>query len=184
MSAIPKQVLGALLILVGISGVSGCTSKESDLLSLKRQLAAKQVRIEELEILKSDMQRVIALKNADLERQRKIGMQAAHPSDYSAECYVRVLSPSTDHTKTKQMTWQPVLCRTHTTPETVRQIQRALKQARYYHAAIDGIYGPQTHRAVESYQRAKGLAVGGITFETLKSLGLKLHDNQVVAGVQ
>ncbi|ETX07633.1 peptidoglycan-binding domain-containing protein [Candidatus Entotheonella palauensis] len=186
MSPISKKVFGASLIVAGIAGFSGCASKDADILSLERQLAAKQARIEELETLKADMQRVIDLKNADLERQRKGVMQAGHRRGmgYAAECYVRVLSPPTSKTDTKNITWHPVLCHTQTTPEIVRQIQRALKQARYYHAAVDGIYGPQTRRAVKSYQRAKGLAVGGLTFETLKSLGLKSHDQQVVAGTQ
>lgn len=389
MSYIPKKVLGTSLILVGLIGFSGCASKHPDMSSLERQLAAKQERIEELEMSKSDMQRVIDLKNADLERQKKAGMHAGHhsgmahhamhrdgaslpPKARAGECYARVLSPPVYRTETKnvlkrdaserleivpakyewvdeqvmvkspsekievvpatyewieekmmvkaastrsvqvpavyetvtervvdtpartvwkkgrgpfekidhatgeimclvevpatyktvttrvlktpartrtveisaeyktvrkrimktppstrtvqipgqyktmrvkrvatpeqvrripvparyekvvsrvevgggEMMWQPVLCRTNATPATVRQIQRALKQARHYHGALDGIYGPQTRRAMASYQRAKGLTVCGMTFETLRSLGLKLHHKQVVAGAK
>ncbi len=80
--------------------------------------------------------------------------------------------------------WRPVLCQEQATPEIVRQIQHALKKTYHYHGALDGIYDPQTRRAVESYQRAQKLAVGGMTFETLRSLGLKMHDQQVVAGAK
>lgn len=243
MWSIPKKVLGASLILIGIAGLSGCASKDADILSLKRWIAVQQERIDVLKLTKADMQRVIDLKNADLERQKKACIQAERdrgmrhvngvllpPQARAGECYARVLSPPVYQSETKHMSkqdarepleivpaqyewveaqvivknpsekvgtmtkraqvgdgdmmWQPVLCRSRETPETIRQIQRALQQAYYYHGALDGIYGPQTRRAVASYQRAKGLAVGGLTFETLHSLGLKMSDKQVVAGAK
>ena len=50
---------------------------------------------------------------------------------------------------------------------TVKELQRAL------HISADGIYGPQTKRAVRRYQRSHGLTVDGIAGrETLRSLGL------------
>jgi peptidoglycan hydrolase-like protein with peptidoglycan-binding domain len=50
---------------------------------------------------------------------------------------------------------------------TVKQLQRALE------VTADGIYGPQTKRAVRRYQRRNGLTVDGIAGrETLTSLGL------------
>jgi len=79
------------------------------------------------------------------------------------------------------MMWRSVLCETNTTPGAVREIQRALQKANHYPGPIDGIFGPMTHQAVESYQKSKGLATGGMTLETLRSLGLKLENNQIVA---
>ena len=73
----------------------------------------------------------------------------------------------------EKMEWKPVLCETNATPEFVMQIQRALLKAGHNPGPIDGIIGSQTKAALVSYQKAKGLAVGGITFETLRSLGLK-----------
>jgi Putative peptidoglycan binding domain len=35
----------------------------------------------------------------------------------------------------------------------VAALQRQLARAGYYHGAIDGIFGPQTQRAVRAYQR-------------------------------
>jgi hypothetical protein len=49
----------------------------------------------------------------------------------------------------------------------VMALQRALK------ITADGVYGPQTKRAVKRFQRAEGLAVDGIAGpQTLKALGL------------
>ena len=36
---------------------------------------------------------------------------------------------------------------------------------------IDGIYGSQTRAAVKAYQKKKGLPTGGLTLETVRSLG-------------
>lgn len=170
---IPKKVLGASLILVGITGFSGCASKHTDRLALERLLAAKQARIEELKVSKADMQRVIDLKNADLERQKQDRMQAG---DDRSRGYTAMHADG--------VLWPPKAraCACDVTPETVRHMQRALKQSHHYHGALDGIYGPQTRRAVASYQRANGLAIGGMTFETLQSLGLHPSGKQVVAG--
>lgn len=40
-------------------------------------------------------------------------------------------------------------------------IQRALKAAGFYAGAIDGKIGPRTKRAIEEFQKAKGLKVDG-----------------------
>jgi peptidoglycan hydrolase-like protein with peptidoglycan-binding domain len=69
--------------------------------------------------------------------------------------------------------WQPILCQTNATPETVTAIQRALLQAGYDPGPIDGIIGSQTMTAVKDYQRAKELPVGNLTIETLQSLGVR-----------
>ena len=42
-----------------------------------------------------------------------------------------------------------------------RDIQKALKAAGFYVGAIDGKIGPRTKRAVEEFQKAKGLKVDG-----------------------
>jgi hypothetical protein len=187
MWSIPKQVLGVALLLVGITGFSGCASKEADIASLKRLLAAKQARIDELKLTRADMQRVFDLKTAELERQKKSFMQASSHSDMvqaamDANGAVTVARPVQEGSG--EVISLPVSCQLNATPEMIRQIQHALKQAYYYHGPLDGINGPQTRRAVTSYQHAKGLAVGGITFETLQSLGLPIPDKQVIAGAK
>lgn len=39
---------------------------------------------------------------------------------------------------------------------------------------IDGVYGSQTRRAVNAYQKKAGLPTGALTIRTLNSLGVKL----------
>ena len=70
--------------------------------------------------------------------------------------------------------WRPVLCQTNMSADVVRRIQTALKNAGHNPGPIDGVIGWETMAAVKSYQRAKGLATGGITMKTLDSLGVKI----------
>jgi outer membrane murein-binding lipoprotein Lpp len=71
------------------------------------------------------------------------------------------------------MEWRPVLCKTNMTSGIVQRIQVALKKSGHNPGPIDGVIGRETIAAVKSYQRAKGLATGGITMQTLESLGVK-----------
>jgi hypothetical protein len=73
-----------------------------------------------------------------------------------------------------KMAWRTVLCETNTTPQAVETLQRALEKAGYSPGKIDGVIGSKTRSALESYQRAKGLPVGGLTLDTLKSLGVEI----------
>jgi hypothetical protein len=184
MSLIPKQVLGVVLLLVGMTGVSGCASKEADIASLKRLLASKQARIDELKLTRADMQRVIDLKTAELERQKELMLAGPRGGMAKAAVEANGVATVARHVQggSGEVMWLPVSCQPTVTPEMVRQIQRALKEAYYHHGPVDGIYGPQTRRAVTSYQRTMGLAVGDITLETLQSLGLQRYDQQVIAG--
>ena len=54
-------------------------------------------------------------------------------------------------------------------------VQYALARRGYYHGAIDGIVGPQTRRAIQSYQRNNRLPVTGTHTDStlLRSLGLR-----------
>lgn len=76
--------------------------------------------------------------------------------------------------KDGHMAWREILCETNLTASTVQDIQRALLKAGHDPGPIDGIVGSRTMSAVNSYQRAKNLAVGGLTIVTLKSLGVNV----------
>ena len=67
--------------------------------------------------------------------------------------------------------WREVLCDTNTTPAKIAEVQRALTAAGYA-APADGTFGPQTLRAMESFQRDKGLPVGYLTVSTVTALGV------------
>jgi Putative peptidoglycan binding domain len=57
---------------------------------------------------------------------------------------------------------------------TVAAAQERLVQESYYRGEIDGIFGPQTRRAIAHYQSDQGLRVTGVlTRETVQALGLR-----------
>ncbi|PID42365.1 MAG: hypothetical protein CSA52_03875 [Gammaproteobacteria bacterium] len=68
--------------------------------------------------------------------------------------------------------WRSVLCETNTTSGLISKLQSALAAKHYRPGPVDGLYGAKTASAVKQYQMDKGLATGGLTMETLKSLGL------------
>ncbi len=55
-------------------------------------------------------------------------------------------------------------------------IQESLLNKGHNPGPIDGIIGPRTLAAVESFQKEKGLAQGGLTINTLKQLGVRLGE--------
>ena len=71
-----------------------------------------------------------------------------------------------------ELEWRQVLCETNTTSDVISKLQSALISRGYNPGPADGAYGPVTERAVKKYQKDKGLGTGGITYETLKHLGL------------
>ncbi|HJT86358.1 MAG TPA: peptidoglycan-binding domain-containing protein [Bryobacteraceae bacterium] len=55
----------------------------------------------------------------------------------------------------------------------IRHAQRELKDQGYYRGRVDGIMGPETHRAIREYQRSENLAeTGRLNRATASSLGL------------
>jgi hypothetical protein len=78
----------------------------------------------------------------------------------------------TEKVADSRMEWRRVLCETNMSHNTITSVQKALLQAGHDPGPIDGILGPQTNQAIKNYQKKKGLAVGQLTYETLKSLGI------------
>lgn len=74
----------------------------------------------------------------------------------------------------ERLEWRQVLCETNMTKEIVAQVQGALKKAGHQVGSVDGVIGGATLRAVDDYQRKKGLPRGGLTIRTLESLGIEL----------
>ncbi len=72
-----------------------------------------------------------------------------------------------------EVKWMPVLCQVNMTHAKIREIQRALKKAGYYRGPIDGVVGTQTTRALQKFQKAKGLtSTSYLTVEAIKALGV------------
>lgn len=74
----------------------------------------------------------------------------------------------------ERLAWQRILCQTNVTPRIIVKLQSALAQAGYSPGNIDGQLGTQTLDAMSKYQRDKGLASRGLTYETIESLGIEL----------
>jgi len=77
-----------------------------------------------------------------------------------------------------RMTWQRTICETNIDRGVVMKIQRFLRKDRYNPGPIDGILGKQTRRALNSFQRDKGLAIGSITYQTLKYMKINIEDKK------
>ena len=73
-----------------------------------------------------------------------------------------------------KLEWKPILCETNMTTQVIKEIQVALKSNGYYFGPVDGVVGPGTISGLRLYQDANGLATGGITLESLKTLGVKM----------
>ena len=73
-----------------------------------------------------------------------------------------------------KLEWKPVLCETNMSKEIITGVQVALQKEGYNAGGADGVIGRQTLLAIDAYQRKKGLATGGLTMETLKSLKIKM----------
>ncbi len=90
----------------------------------------------------------------------------AIPAEYQTVTHTKLVSDG-------RLEWRRVLCETNATPEMVSEIQTALMRAGHDPGPIDGVIGYRTKSAIKSYQKAKGLPVGGVTYKTIESLGVK-----------
>jgi hypothetical protein len=67
--------------------------------------------------------------------------------------------------------WREVLCDTNTSPAKIREIQQALN-SRGFATRVDGVFGADTLRAMETFQRQNGLPVGNLTIDTVRALNV------------
>ena len=67
--------------------------------------------------------------------------------------------------------------------EDVKTVQSKLKRWGYYGGSVDGIYGAQTKKAVEQFQRKNGLTVDGVVGrQTFEALGMMEQAQQGPSG--
>ncbi len=71
--------------------------------------------------------------------------------------------------------WREVVCDADVTPRLIYQVQKALISRGYNvgAAGADNVMGRATKEALYKFQKANGLPVGNLDFETLKALGVK-----------
>jgi len=70
--------------------------------------------------------------------------------------------------------WKRILCQTNMSKEVIARIQKSLNDKGYEAGEPDGLLGGGTRNALDKFQRENNLATGGITYETLDSLKIKL----------
>jgi peptidoglycan hydrolase-like protein with peptidoglycan-binding domain len=75
----------------------------------------------------------------------------------------------------ESLQWREILCETNASPEVIRRLQQALRERGFYQGSIDGNFGPSTTSAVTRYQRSSGEGTGGLTMDTLGSLGIEIR---------
>lgn len=75
----------------------------------------------------------------------------------------------------EKLAWREVLCDVNMTADVVRSLQTRLSRSGHYGGRIDGLFGPKTIRAVNTYAKAKKLPVGTnyISTETAAALGVE-----------
>ncbi len=75
----------------------------------------------------------------------------------------------------EKLAWREVLCDVNMTADLIRTLQTRLSRSGHYGGRIDGLFGPKTIRAVNSYAKAKKLPVGTnyISIETATALGME-----------
>lgn len=92
--------------------------------------------------------------------ERVYGPPAPFKSVHEAQVRVPVRRPRVPSGETPRIE-RPLLRRT-ARGEEVKALQQRLRAAGFLAGAADGIFGPQTERAVRKYQRAQGLKADGI----------------------
>ncbi|MEM7042708.1 MAG: peptidoglycan-binding domain-containing protein [Pseudomonadota bacterium] len=98
----------------------------------------------------------------------------AREREVSVPATYETVSKRTKLTEEK-LAWREVLCDVNMTSDVVRSIQDRLSRSGHYGGRVDGLFGPKTIRAVNSYAKAKNLPVGTnyISIETAKALGVE-----------
>ena len=71
------------------------------------------------------------------------------------------------------MEWREILCETNMTRSRIMDIQKALQAAGHNPGNVDGNIGADTMRAVNAFQRSKGLPVDKyLNMATVRALGV------------
>ena len=63
-------------------------------------------------------------------------------------------------------------CPDQMTPALIKNLQRALTARQIYDGPVNGVFGPLTKAAVETYQTGRGLPTPVLSLDTARELGL------------
>ena len=73
-----------------------------------------------------------------------------------------------------KLEWAPVLCETNASRTKIKNIQKALASAGHKGGTVDGRLSKRWMKALQGYQKSKGLVEGYLTRETLDSLNISM----------
>jgi len=134
--------------------------------TVKKRIMVSPARIEEIQI--PPLYKTIKFKKIITPPQKKV---VPIPAKYKT---------ITKNVKISEgyITWKRTMCETNIDKSLVLKIQRYLRNDKYNPGPVDGVLGPQTRRALKSFQRDKGLAIGSITYETLKFMKINLKNKK------
>jgi len=68
--------------------------------------------------------------------------------------------------------WERMLCDESVNAELAYEVEDRLKEEGYNPGPIDGVIDPRTESAIEDFQMANNMPIGGLTPDTLVSLGI------------
>ena len=105
--------------------------------------------------------------------EKKIVVEAAKPNKVEVPATYKTVMNKVLVKKGGFQEWREVLCADKLNEQRILAIQKALKAEGYDPGPFDNIFGTKTKEALIKFQQDKGLPVGNLNMETLKSLGIK-----------
>ena len=99
---------------------------------------------------------------------------AARTERYTRPAEYQVVNKTTK-TRDSRVEWRRVLCETNVASSTINNIEVVLKDAGHNPGSVDGEVDEQLLAAVESFQQSNGLPTGGLTYETMDRLGVRVN---------
>ncbi|MDO4435198.1 MAG: peptidoglycan-binding domain-containing protein [Cardiobacteriaceae bacterium] len=131
----------------------------------KTMLVKKQVLVEEArtqEVIEPAVYETVRVKKLVKEAQE---VERVIPAEYAEVTVFEKVSDA-------EVRWEQVVCQNESNTNVIAAVQSALKERGYKVGTVDGVMGRGTQKILEKFQKDNNLAVGGITEETLKALGI------------
>lgn len=109
------------------------------------------------------------------QNEKQAGNYTISPTNLSAKSHGQKTQPQNEKQAENKIISPKSLSRTQ-----VRRVQTALDKEGFNVGPTDGIWGPHTQDALQSFQKSNGLADNGkVNRSTLAALGVKLHARQL-----
>lgn len=136
------------------------TTVEPKTMLVKKQVLVEEARTEE--VVEPAVYETVRVKKLVKEAQE---VERVIPAEYAEVTVFEKVSDA-------EVRWEQVVCQNESNVNVIESVQKALKERGYKVGVVDGVMGRGTQKVLEQFQRDNNLAVGGITEETLKALGI------------